>query len=267
MKAQSDQANDHRGFTLVELLVVIGIITVLIAMLLPALNKARTQAAMINCSSNVRQLGNFLAQYATDNHDYLPLVYYWGNGWDSCDLKIAWADNPDRTPMMTPLGNAILSEWGNNGTPKPFYCPVQMSLTFNYNTSTNPWPATGSGTSGDQYLSLIGYATRPVVNYYPSSPFINYYIVGHTYPKMTKRLPNTALCADIIPSYQHYGNYTWDAMGHFLQGINVYYVDGSTEMVPFNNCKADYYNGNDLTNDGLSNQSGVWADLDNAHGN
>ena len=70
MKPQADQASDRHGFTLVELLVVIGIITVLIAMLLPALNKARTQAAMITCSSNVRQLGNFLAQYATANHDY-----------------------------------------------------------------------------------------------------------------------------------------------------------------------------------------------------
>jgi len=60
------------GFTLVELLVVIGIIALLIAILLPSLNKARQQAYTIACLSNMRQLGMVIANYIADNSQKLP---------------------------------------------------------------------------------------------------------------------------------------------------------------------------------------------------
>jgi prepilin-type N-terminal cleavage/methylation domain-containing protein/prepilin-type processing-associated H-X9-DG protein len=64
----------RNGFTLVELLVVIGIISVLIAMLLPALNKAREQAKKIQCMSNMRQIGQAMAMYTNQFKGTIP--YY-----------------------------------------------------------------------------------------------------------------------------------------------------------------------------------------------
>jgi len=72
----------RRGFTLVELLVVIGIIALLIAMLMPTLTKAKEAANVANCLSNLRQIGIGFELYAGLNKGQMPLMVerYWTQG-------------------------------------------------------------------------------------------------------------------------------------------------------------------------------------------
>src|SRR5688572_3190170 len=64
--------NRKRGFSLIELMVVIGIIAILIAFLLPSLQMVRQQALRVQCMSNLRQIGHGLMMYA-NTYRHLPL--------------------------------------------------------------------------------------------------------------------------------------------------------------------------------------------------
>jgi prepilin-type N-terminal cleavage/methylation domain-containing protein/prepilin-type processing-associated H-X9-DG protein len=66
----------HRGFTLVELLVVIGIIAVLVSMLLPALSRVREHANTTVCLSNLKQIGTAFSLYSTEFAGYIPPYGY-----------------------------------------------------------------------------------------------------------------------------------------------------------------------------------------------
>ena len=101
-------AGRRRAFTLVELLVVIGIIGVMIAILLPALQKARQQSVTVQCMSNLRQVGLQLLQYTDENNGYL---FPNGMGWSNASVYL---NSPnDGSLSSTGPGGALVLTYPN----------------------------------------------------------------------------------------------------------------------------------------------------------
>jgi len=285
----SRQAWQAGAFTLVELLVVIGIIAILIAMLLPALNKVRYQAKMVQCASNVRQYGNVLMMYASDNRGTIPLYYssWWaGNAGTQSKTwyvgSIFMADGSAATPNsnLSPLGQAIyLSGLVKDGSLRTFFCPLQNNPRFQQSTAL-------AGLKG-----FMGLAVRPESNWSPKQngsgavtgfSFSNGGTVKPDYPKITSFHSYTALVSDLLPvrTSNTDGNgvhvWPWIEESHLQKGCNVFYADGSVQLVPYSVYKHDYYAG--PYNDGSSSDimtysnskkeklvSGFWFDFDEYH--
>jgi len=111
------------GFTLVELLVVIGIIAVLIAILMPALNRVRAHAASTQCLSNLRQIGQVCFVYASENKGFLPTAQV-----DSIEVIVG--GGLIASPLTTGDGRTASSHQMKQqlfrmcqGGTKVFYCP------------------------------------------------------------------------------------------------------------------------------------------------
>jgi prepilin-type N-terminal cleavage/methylation domain-containing protein len=88
--------NNKRGFTLVELLVVIGIIALLISILLPSLSKARQQAKLVQCAAQLREIGTATAAYAVENKGQLPPTHN-DDGSPTYDYNETWRWNHNWT--------------------------------------------------------------------------------------------------------------------------------------------------------------------------
>ncbi|HEY1683953.1 MAG TPA: DUF1559 domain-containing protein [Tepidisphaeraceae bacterium] len=115
------------AFSLVELLVVIGIIAVLMSMLLPSLNRAREQAKQVQCASQLRQVGNAMMGYASMNRGFYP-------GWSGWQVFGDYGTKLDGTgdDEAGPGWTEELIPYMGPGT-AVYHCPnFQPEQTFNY---------------------------------------------------------------------------------------------------------------------------------------
>jgi prepilin-type N-terminal cleavage/methylation domain-containing protein/prepilin-type processing-associated H-X9-DG protein len=153
--------NSRRAFTLIELLVVISIISILIGMLLPAVQKAREAAARISCANNLHQIGLAMQNYVGDYDNHFPPSRL-GDGYATWAVLILPYMEQSNLYNQWNLGltyfqqNAVALQ-----TPvKGYFCPSRRSASDPPNVSISgdipPNMTGGAGSTGTNIAGALG---------------------------------------------------------------------------------------------------------------